>query len=321
MSEQTDEEVSPPTQGGGEVPLRVLVVFNDKAGQQGRSGAIERRLRDAGSVPTLVGMSELGDRGPGAIEALAKRCADENIKRVVVAGGDGSIGLVASVALRAGLPLAVVPTGTANSLARWLGLPTDIDEALALAVQRSATLERVEVAQAGGRPFVNVAGTGLSVLASRRARPLKKRYGAVAYTIGAAWAATKGRPFPSAVSCDGETVWRGDAWQILVAASGAFGAASATGGVNPEDRQLDVAVLAACPRIELLRLALAMRRGTLLEEDHPSVLHFRGRTVGIDMGGEPIFNVDGDLVKVPQPQFAILGQVEVVTGSVAGAQR
>ncbi len=44
--------------------------------------------------------------------------------RVVLAGGDGSVGVAARAAHRAGLPLAVIAAGTANDLARAAGLTT-----------------------------------------------------------------------------------------------------------------------------------------------------------------------------------------------------
>ena len=55
--------------------------------------------------------------------------------RVVVAGGDGSIAPVAAAAGAAGLPLAVVPAGTANDFARRLGLPDGLSAACRLAVR------------------------------------------------------------------------------------------------------------------------------------------------------------------------------------------
>lgn len=296
-------------------PSRFLLIVNDKSGRRDRSDEVVRLCRRAGAEPSVVSVGTLRDRrtkkiDPTAVDDLAKRCRDEGIARVVVAGGDGSIGPAAWVALRAKLPLAIVPTGTANSLARWLGLPVGSADAVALTIEPSPRLQSVELAEADGQPFVNLAATGLSVLASKRAKPLKKRFGALAYTIGAALAAAKGKPFKALVICDGTEVWSGRAWQVVVAASGAFGAGSATGGVDPEDRRLDVAILEDCPRLVLVKSAYAMRRGRLVDEK--AVRHFRARKVEIGMRANATFNVDGDLMKLRKPSFSILGQVEVV---------
>jgi diacylglycerol kinase (ATP) len=264
--------------------VRIALVANRESGAGDRADEVERLLREAGAV---VG---------------------EPAERVVAAGGDGTLGPAAKLALRAGVPFAVVPVGTANSFARWLGVPLDIGEAVRLAADPEAAVRPIEVADAGGRPFVNVAATGLSVLAARHALPAKRRFGALAYVLGAAGAALAGRPLHAGVACDGREVWRGDAWQILVAASGAFGGASSTGGVDPSDHRLDVAIVEAGPRIQLLRRALAMRRGRLVHQ--AGVHHARGAEVALSVGGE--FNVDGELITLTESRFTVLGQVDAV---------
>jgi diacylglycerol kinase family enzyme len=314
-------------QAGGERAvasgLRLLLLVNDRSGRRDRSRDVVRLLESAGADLTVVALRKIRDRSKTvheeAIEALTGRCKAEGIERIAVAGGDGSIGAAAWLALRAGLPLAIIPAGTANSLARWLGLPLRIGDAVRLAADPEAALAKVELAEAGGQPFVNLAATGLSVLASKRAKPLRRRLGAFAYTIGAAWAAIEGKPFKASVACDGQEVWKGKAWQVSVAASGAFGGGSATGATDPEDRRLDLAIVPACSRLALLRSAYAMRRGRLVEDD--AVLHFRGRTIEVAMRGRPSFNVDGDLKTLDPPRFSLLGQVDVVVGKPASASQ
>jgi diacylglycerol kinase family enzyme len=294
--------------------LKLLLLVNDRSGPRDRSEDVVRLLEGTGADLTVVPLRTLRDRAKSvhaeAVEELARRCKVEAVDRIVVAGGDGSVGAAASLAFRAGLPLAIIPTGTANSLARWLGLPLRVRPAAALAADPNGELGTFELADADGQPFVNLAASGLSVLASRRAKPLKRRFGAFAYTIGAAWAAVKGSPFRASVDCDGSEVWKGEAWQVLVAASGAFGAGSATGATDPEDRRLDVAIVPACPRLALLRSAYAMRRGRLAEEE--AVLHFRGRTIEVAMRARPVFNIDGDLKTLDRARFSILGPVAAV---------
>jgi diacylglycerol kinase family enzyme len=298
--------------------LKLLALVNDRSGRRDRSRDVVGLLERAGGELTVVPLRTIRDPSKSVrrevLEALAERCRAEGVSRIAVAGGDGSIGAAASLALLAGLPLAIIPTGTANSLARWLGLPLRLPAAAKLAADPAAELGKVELAEADGHPFVNLAATGLSVLASRRAKPLKRRFGAFAYTIGAAWAAVKGRPFEAAVARDGAEIWKGEAWQVLVAASGAFGGGSATGATDPEDHRLDVAIVPASARLALLKRAYAMRRGRLVEED--AVLHFRGRTVEVAMG-TPTFNIDGDLKTLARARFSILGQVAVVVGKTA----
>jgi diacylglycerol kinase family enzyme len=294
--------------------VRLGLVANRSAGAIDRVADVERVLRDAGADVEAVALDEFC-AGPGRVDeprlaATARRVA--NVERVVVAGGDGSLGPAALLALRAARPLAVVPVGTANSFARWFGVPLDVEEAARLAARRDAGTRPIELAEAGGRPFVNVASTGLAVLAARHARPAKRRLGPFAYVLGGVRAALTGRPVGATVSCDGREVWRGEAWQILVAASGAFAGESSTGGVDPEDHRLDVAIVEAGRRVDLVRYGWAMRRGRLVHER--GVRHVRGGEVVLALAGRARheFNVDGEVLALAEARFSVLGRLQAI---------
>lgn len=310
--------------------MRIALVANDKSGSAGAARTVADVLRGESADVDELPLTALCD-GPASVDEermveAAERLTAERAgaDRIVVAGGDGSIGPAALLALRAGLPLAVVPAGTANSFARWLGLPLDVEEAARLAARADVVTMTVEVASADGRPFVNVASTGLAVIAARGARPLKRVLGPLAYAAGAARAGATGKPLRTAVLTgrpDGANpaegaeagqaeLWRGEAWQVAVAASGAFGGDSGTGGVNPRDGKLDVAIVEAGARRHLLRHALAMSRGRLVRED--DVTHVRSRAVELDVPPGTPFNVDGELLPLERARFEVLGTIEVV---------
>src|SRR5215218_11251686 len=95
--------------------------------------------------------------GPEELEAAAAWAPD----RIAVAGGDGTIGAVAELAGRLGVPLAVIPMGTANDFARNAELPLEVEAACVLAATGEA-LRPLELGRlADDRPFVNVASAGL----------------------------------------------------------------------------------------------------------------------------------------------------------------
>ena len=191
----------------------------------------------SGAEVTLVGLDEL-ERVDGA-------------DRIAVAGGDGTIAPVAALASELGVPLGVIPGGTANDFARVNGLPFDPVEAARLAATGSE-LRPLELGRlADGRPFVNSAAAGLASVAGRRAQPLKSRYGPLAYGIGAVRAAASGRPLPVCVRVDGGEVFDGDAWQIIVACTGAFGGGSGIGAADSNDGDLDVVIIPAGSRAGL----------------------------------------------------------------------
>src|ERR1700730_8779821 len=79
--------------------------------------------------------------------------------RVVVAGGDGTIGFVARALAGGNRTLGVLSLGTFNNFARSLGMPEDIDGAIA--VIRAGKSRRVTLGRANGEPFLEAAAIGL----------------------------------------------------------------------------------------------------------------------------------------------------------------
>jgi diacylglycerol kinase (ATP) len=228
-------------------------------------------------------------------------CAGEDLERaaawgpdrLAVAGGDGTIGPVAELAGRLDVPLAAVPTGTANDFARAFGVPGDALAAAELAVTGEHTRPLELGRLADGRPFVNVASAGLASVAARNAVPLKPRLGPLAYGVGALRAAVRETPLAVAVRADGRSVFDGGCWQVIVAVSGAFGAGSGVAEANPEDGVLDVVVIPAGSRAGLARRAWGLRARTIAQQG--DVPHERGAVVEVDLPCRSEINVDGEL--------------------------
>jgi diacylglycerol kinase family enzyme len=223
--------------------------------------------------------------------------------RVVVAGGDGSIAPVAAAAGRAGIPLAVVPAGTANDFARRMGLPDELSAACRLAVQGTET-RALELGWMGGeRPFVNVASAGLPAPAAQRAKAWKRALGPFAYALGALVAGVRTKPLTCLVDCDGRELLAGEAWQVTVAASGAFGAGSVVEEADPADGMLEIVAVEAGSRLGLVGLAYRLRTGRVT--DHPRAFHARCHTAEVRAPDDTAFNVDGEVVVAGSVRFTV----------------
>ncbi|MDA0185123.1 diacylglycerol kinase family protein [Solirubrobacter phytolaccae] len=215
-------------------------------------------------------------------------------ERIVVAGGDGTIGSIAALAGQLGVPLAVLPTGTANDFARANGIPLDLDAALRIA-REGTELRPLELGRlSSGRPFVNVASAGLSSVAGRRAQPLKSRYGPLAYGMGAVRAAASGKPLDVRVVVDQTERFCGGAWQIMVACTGAFGGGSGIGAADATDGDLDVVIVPAGTRLGLAHRAWGLRTKTI--ERQRRVSHFEGKVVEVTLPPGSELNCDGEFV-------------------------
>jgi YegS/Rv2252/BmrU family lipid kinase len=276
----------------------VALLVNPDSGT-GDAEAVSRLLADAGAEVTVVGFDE------------PERALTAGAERIVVAGGDGSIGPAAELAGRARVPLAVVPVGTANDFARALGIPQDLERAVALAARGSGT-RVLDLGRAGDRPFVNVASAGLSPVAARGAEGLKSRLGSLAYTVAALRAGLTADPISCRVGCDGEELYDGRAWQVVVACGGGFGGGAEV-EADPQDGILDVVVIEAGSRAGLVRHAYGMRAGRL--ESQPGVRTGSAREVDLRAAGGAGFNVDGEVVAADRLALAVRPTAfEVVVG-------
>jgi diacylglycerol kinase family enzyme len=282
--------------------VRVALITNHRSGSGTDAATLERGLAEHGVQAETFGIEDakrLGQEGGGRFE------------RVVVAGGDGSLGPAAHAAAGLGVPFAVVPTGTANDFARALDLPLDRDGALALAAGATAgRLEQVDLARVGARPWLNAASAGLSVLAANEAHELKPSLGALAYAVGAARAAVTGQPLEITVRADGEEAFAGAAWQVIVGATGAFGGGSEIGGIDHGDGCLDAAIVPAGSRTGLVRRAVGMRLGRLSAQR--AVIDLRARRIEVDVPEKTSFNVDGEVCSCVPAIFEIDSAAAVV---------
>jgi diacylglycerol kinase family enzyme len=228
--------------------------------------------------------------------------ADWDPDRFVAAGGDGTIAPVAAAAGAAGVPLGVIPAGTANNFARAAELPTDLEQACRLAA-RGERLRDMELGRAGELPFVNLASAGLAPVAARRAARWKRLLGPTAYAVGAAAAAVTTSPLDYVVSGDGGTRLKGRAWQVMVAVSGAFGTGLKVEPADTGDGQLDLVVVEAGPRIRLLASGYRLRSGQVVGQ--PGVSHARAPSFDLQVPPGAPFNVDGEVAELGPTQFTV----------------
>jgi diacylglycerol kinase (ATP) len=250
--------------------------------------AVAAQLRALGA---RVEQFEVGD---------AERAAAAGCDRLAVAGGDGSIAPAAAAAGAAGIPLAVIPAGTANDFARRMGVPAKLEPACRLAVEGDRVRD-MELGWMEERPFVNVASAGLPGPAAVRAKRWKKPLGPLSYAAGAVAAGVTASAVAVEVECDGEPLFDGEAWQVTVAASGAFGAGSHIAEADPHDGALEVVAVEAGPRAGLVAVAYRLRSGRLAGHRRARWQRCAKPVVRLPDGTD--WNVDGEIVRTGTSRF------------------
>lgn len=147
---------------------RVLIGANPRAGAQNRRAMVEslcHELSQKGFEPTV-----LGDIDELAAEA-ERQLASGELRTVVAAGGDGTFRLIAE-RTPVGTPLAVLPLGTENLLARYMGVAADA--AVVAKIIADGHAVRLDAGVAGTRLFTMMAGCGFDAEVVRRLHSERK---------------------------------------------------------------------------------------------------------------------------------------------------
>lgn len=106
-------------------------------------------------------------------KAIASEAAKH--KRIIVAGGDGTIAMAAQLLAGTSTELAILPLGTPNHFARDLGIPSALADAAKLAIGGHA--RSVDIGEVNGRRFINNASIGLYPIMVRNRDDIRERRG------------------------------------------------------------------------------------------------------------------------------------------------
>ena len=241
-------------------PKRAAVVLNPTKvhDQSGFVAAVERVLHDHGwSEPLWL---ETTAEDPG--RSQAKQAVEAGFDLVVSCGGDGTVTACAEGIAGSKVPLAILPMGTGNLLARNVGLPAHWREALAVAI--TGTDKALDAGTVNGRSFVVMAGLGLDARMLRdTSEPLKRRLGWAAYAVSVL-RHLGDRPIRVTVSADRGHPRRLRASAVIVGNVGWLrGGLPLMPDARPDDGLLDAVVLNARGVAGWLALAaqVIMRRG------------------------------------------------------------
>jgi YegS/Rv2252/BmrU family lipid kinase len=229
-------------------------------------------------------------------------------RRIVVAGGDGSLHAVISALYRrhelGHSVVGLLPRGTGNDFARSLGIPLDLEDA-AQVVLSGETRPLDLIVDELGEVVVNNVHVGAGVEASRRGARLKQRLRSLGlgranlarlgYPLGAVMSAFDDTGVHLHVELDGRVVADLDRPVLMVSignGANVGGGARLTPDADPEDGQVDLMVSRAISTAARLGYALHLRRG----EHHrrEDVLYLRGSQVTIS-GDAFWISADGEI--------------------------
>ncbi|HEX6434755.1 MAG TPA: lipid kinase [Gemmatimonadales bacterium] len=280
------------------MPRRALLLINPGA-RRGDAAGQEARARLEATGLELLGIT---DFEPGQVGEIIRR-ERAGIDRVIVAGGDGTLNAVLQGLVGAGLPLGILPLGTANNLARTLRIPTALPEAAEVAARGAR--RAIDLGLVNGHYFFTTASIGLSVRITEELTPeTKRRWGALAYGVTAMRTLARTHPFRAEIRWAGGTR-HSRTIQVVVGNGRYYGSALPVAeDASIEDSSLDLYSLEVRRWWELLSLAPSLARGR--QGEKRSVETLRAKEFEIDTPAPMDINVDGEIRSQTPAAFRVV---------------
>ena len=235
------------------------------------------RLRDAGFA-----VRELEGRDADEALDLARAAVADGADSLVVCGGDGLVHLGAQAVARTGVPLGIVPAGTGDDVARYVGVSRRDPVAAANTIIGSR-LRTLDLARCGAGWFVTVLAAGFDAVVNERANAMRWPRGQMRYNLATLSELRVFEPLPYTLDLDGERRSL-EAMLVAVGNGPSFGGGlRITEGAVLDDGLLDVVLIKPMSKPELVRTYPRLFRGTHVR--HPQYEHHRVRTVTVAAPG------------------------------------
>jgi diacylglycerol kinase (ATP) len=225
----------------------------------------------------------------------ARRALEEGADLVFAWGGDGTVRRCLGELAGTATCLAVIPAGTANLFATNLGIPADIEEAVAVGLHGER--RRFDVGRFSGERFGVMAGVGFDAEMIRGSDDLKERLGRLAYV----WSGSRNLredAFEAEIRVDGLDWFDGRATCILLGNVGdLFGGVTVFPDARPDDGQLELGVVTAEGVVQWARTLARTAAGDPTAS--PFVRATRARKVKVRLDRKVRYELDGgDRTKV-----------------------
>ena len=288
--------------------MRTALLLNPSAGDGSTStrNDLGERLAAALGGPVELRPSTTGEEMLAAAEAVGR----EGFERVLVAGGDGSVNLSINGLARAGalgrVVVGILPAGTGNDLATFLGMPTDLDAAIAALASGQPT--PLDLGDMNGHYFANASCGGyFGEVSEATSSELKSVARRLAYVLAGATVLLQHTPTATHLTADtefGPIEWAGPLSMFAVCNGMTVG-----GGrpLAPEasvsDGLFDVFFVKEVSGTGLASVLLQMGRG--LHLDHERVTGFRARHVTLRFDEPTLVNVDGEVAPVDRAVYTM----------------
>ncbi|MDB5688692.1 MAG: putative diacylglycerol kinase [Sphingomonas bacterium] len=272
-----------------QLPRSAVLIINARS-RKGRAMFREatRKLEAAGI--TLIARHALRD--PKQLVPTVRQAVADGAPMVIVGGGDGSLSCAVDELVRERSVFALLPLGTANSFARSLGIPLDLDGAID--VIANGRPRRVDLGMIDGDYYANCASIGIApLIAETVPHNLKKVAGRVGYLSWAAYQMTRFKPFRLTVG-EGDSAEIMDALEVRIANGSFHGGSELIDDAEVDSGEIVVQVVMGKARHRLLWswLASVLR----LDARKRTTREFHGTSLRIATDPPLPISIDGEVL-------------------------
>lgn len=278
--------------------MRILFVLNPVAGSTSKD-AWEEAIADFFASGTEHQHEVFRMEPPDCSEAFRETLATFRPDRVGAIGGDGTLKFVAEMLLGTGIPVAFLPAGSANGMARELDLPADPKACLDILVQ--GTPKPMDAVRINGHISIHLADLGLNARLVKYFDEAERR-GMMGYAKQVMRVVRNSHQMRLAISADGKSLKR-RAWMLVFANARTYGTGAT---VNPDgslyDGRFEIVLLKRRWFWEMV-LMLVRKQGT--ESNRlTEIIAAEGAT--ITMRRPAHFQVDGEYIGKVQKVEAVI---------------
>jgi diacylglycerol kinase (ATP) len=276
--------------------MKDTVVILNPAARGARTQRLRAQVEKIARGATICATSHSGEA-----EVLARHAAMEGYRRIVAAGGDGTINEIVNGIAGRNVTLGLLPIGTMNVFANELGLPSN-DLAQCWQIIQESRTRRVDLPSANRKHFVQLAGVGLDAqVVKETSRAFKRNFGPLSYLISAAQIASRTPPLLRIESEDAVT---GEGSFVLV------GNGRLYGGRLPFFKQavmtdglLDVIVFKRLSYVDIIRYLQNVVFTPQISS--PEVEYFQTKRLRVSSDETVPVEIDGELIGNCPVEFRI----------------
>jgi YegS/Rv2252/BmrU family lipid kinase len=271
----------------------VYVIINPASGQDRPILGTLNRVFSAAGVNWDVSLTKQA----GDAQRMAREAVIAGADAVAVYGGDGTVMEAASGLSGSSIPLAIFPGGTANVMSIELGIPTDLEAAVALVCSdarqiRTIDMGRIHRTGHDDQTFLLRLSIGyLARMTQGAAREEKRRKGVLAYALSAIGALPQAEMAHYRITVDGGLI-EADGVTCVIGNSGSLGIPGLTLSrqMSVSDGLLDVMLL---QNADLLEVAKVIGNSVSGVENLP---HWQGREIGVSAVPAQPIECDGEII-------------------------